>query len=240
MYDAMAARKSKPKDFEPYAGDNGRVNRCVQIIKNGKIKRGGWLLDVGGSIGDLAYQVKNDKLFDDAVVLDISEKSCEAARSKGCRTIVCDIDKQGIVWSGNPLFDVVTALDFIEHIVDPVNFARECFRVLNKGGEVFINTPNIRFWKHIHELWFTGRFPHTSGDKEVFHGGHLAFYTSQDLREIFGQAGFTGFEVFKDDEGYESPPQLYVDPFKPKTQAEYVNISMELGCPNLLFKAVKP
>jgi predicted SAM-dependent methyltransferase len=136
--------------------------------------------------------------------------------------------------------DLITALDFIEHIVDPENFARECFRVLKSGGEAFINTPNIRFWKHIEQLKYGGRFPHTSGDREVFHGGHLAFFTLSDLCDIFGDAGFTSFEQFKDDECFEAPPMPFLTGFNPKSQQEYVNLLMELGCPNLLFKAVKP
>src|SRR6202011_3022034 len=89
------------------------------------------------------------------------------------------------------------------HIIDPENFARECFRVLKSGGEVFVNTPNIQYWPHIQQL-IAGKFPHTSGDKEVYHGGHLAFFTYLDLCEIFGAAGFTNFRQVKDEEGYNT------------------------------------
>lgn len=240
LYDKMAERKSAPKDFGTYIGDNGRVNRCVQLMKQGKIKTGGDLLDIGGGIGDLCYAVLKEKLFEEALVQDISAKNLEAARSKGIKTLCTDMDTHGIdAWAGTDL-DVVTALDFIEHIVDPEHFARECFRVLKSGGEVFINTPNIQFWKHQEQLRSTGRFPHTSGDREVYHGGHLAFFTYLDLCEIFGAAGFKMFEQINDEEGYSHPPSSYTDVLLPKNQAEYVQYCMRLGCPNLLFKATKP
>jgi len=236
LYDQMATRKIKPKDFEPYDGNNGRVNKAVKLFRNKSLNTGGILLDVGGGIGDLGFAVRD--LFDTIYTMDISEKSLEAAKKKGTIALCSDIDKNGITLPTNSC-TTITALDFIEHIIDPENFAAECARVLKKSGHVFINTPNIRFYKHIEELWKGGTFPHTSGDREVFHGGHLAFYTQKDLRAIFGSAGFDGFQMFNDEECYVQPPKKWIDELNPKNQLEYKEYCLELGCPNLLFKAVK-
>ena len=239
LYDKMAERKSAPKDFHTYIGDNGRVNRCVQLMRQGKIKTGGRLVDVGGGIGDLGYAVRAENLFERTVNVDISEKNLVAASSKGNETRLGDVDRSGInYWDEHA--DVVTALDFIEHIVDPENFARECFRVLKPGGEVFINTPNIQFWRHIMSI-VAGKFPHTSGDREVYHGGHLAFFTFDDLHEIFQGAGFKDCVQFHDEEGYQSWPNTFTQIMPPiKNQAEYVQACLRFGSPNLLFKATKP
>lgn len=239
LYDKMAERKIKPKDFLPYAGDNGRVNKAASLIKSGYLRSGGTLVDVGGAIGDLGYAVKDR--FDKRIIVDISWKNLEAAAAKGNVTHISDVDREGMkdIHSGEAT--LVTALDFIEHIVDPGNFARECFRILKSEGEVFVNTPNIQYWEHVVKL-VHGRFPHTSGDCEVYHGGHLAFYTYLDLCEIFGDAGFIKFEQVNDVEGFRQPPATFNATFMPavKTQAEYVTFSMRFGSPNLLFKAVKP
>lgn len=235
LYDKMADRKSKPKDFQPYQGDNGRVNKCVTLMRTHKIRTGGVLLDVGGGIGDLGYAVRD--LFERRIVLDIARTNLAAAKEKGNDCLLADIDRGAIPLADSSV-DVVTALDFIEHIVDPEHFARECRRVLKPSGEVFINTPNIRFWRHIEELWHHGTFPHTSGDREVFHGGHLAFYTYRDLRSIFEPAGFSSIEQIKDEECFEAPPAAYIGPFKPKNQQEFVRLQLEFGCPNLLYKAI--
>jgi len=240
LYDTITARKIKPQDFNPYDGNNGRVNKCVNLIKSKKLNRGEKLLDVGGGIGDLGYSVRD--LYDETWVLDISEKNLEAAKAKGNKVVQSDVDNVGIDLNDS-MFSLVTALDFIEHIIDPEYFARECFRVLKPGGHVFINTPNIRFWQHIKKLWQEGSFPHTSGDREVYHGGHLAFYTFNDLCEIFRGAGFSNFEQIKDEECYQQPPDYWINPLvgaAPGGQERYVRACMELGCPNLLFKCVKP
>lgn len=249
----MAARKSAPKDFNTYIGDNGRVNRCAELIKQGKLKTGGNLLDVGGGIGDLGHAVRD--LYGETWIVDISRKNLEAASSKGNWTGCSDIDSQGIIktllieprqtgasqgkYISESSVGLVTALDFIEHIIDPENFARECFRVLESGGEVFINTPNIEFWKHLESLVKFGIFPHTSGDKEVWHGGHLAFYGFYDMKEIFTAAGFSNCEQIKDDEGYSNPPEFFLNIRNPQNQLQYETQCMRLGNPNLLFKCVK-
>lgn len=240
LYDRMASRKSQPKDFNTYIGDNGRVNRCVDLFLQKKLKSGGSILDVGGGIGDLGYAVtKQHKLFNWAAVLDISTQNLVAAQSKGCSGILADVDKEGIPTVDNE-YNAVTALDFIEHIVDPENFARECFRVLKPGGQVFINTPNIEFWGHIETLLRRGRFPHTSGDKEVFHGGHLAFFTFQDLCDIFQCAGFQSCQMFDEPENYKNPPAEFLAWRSVKNQKDYVNNCKLLGNSNLLFAAEKP
>jgi len=239
LYDRMASRKSQPKDFNTYIGDNGRVNRCVQLIKQGKIRTGGTLLDVGGGIGDLCYQVKKDELFKEAIALDISRKNLAAAESKAVTTLISDVDMDGIP-SDDGRFDVVTALDFIEHIIDPEYFARECFRVLKPSGQVFINTPNIQYFEHLESLVYRGVFPHTSGDHEVYHGGHLAFFGQKDLVDIFTSAGFNECQQIKDEAGYQTPPELWVNFLSPKNQIEYIDCCMKLGNPNLLFRCIKP
>lgn len=258
LYNKLAERKFKPKDLEPYVGGNGRVDKALNLYKTGKLKSGGVHIDVGGGIGDLGYVLRKEGLFEKTLVVDIAAKNLEAAKAKGNYVVQADIDKHGfgfngageIVdpdWSvdgldlnGHGKIDAISALDFIEHIIDPGGFAVGCFGLLKSGGEVFINTPNIQFWRHIETLMYLGKFPHTSGDTEVYHGGHLAFFTYLDLVEIFSKAGFSEFEQFMDEEGFAQPPAEYITRMRPQNQNEYKQLSMRFGCPNLLFKAAKP
>jgi len=262
LYNQMADRKFKPKDLEPYAGDNGRVNKAFALYKSGKLKSGGTHVDVGGGIGDLGFALRQERLFEKTLTVDISAKNLQAASKKGNFVMLADVDKSGFSsnvsdpdnfggppeWTNdsfgmnsNNRIDAISALDFIEHIIDPGSFAYHCAYMLKSGGEVFINTPNIQYWRHIEKLIFDGRFPHTSGDREVYHGGHLAFFTYLDLCEIFGNAGFEKFEQIKDVEGYCNPSSLFIgNILKPQNQQQYTEMCMRMGNPNLLFKATKP
>lgn len=231
----MAARKIKPADFDQYSGGNGRVDKALRLYRSGKLKTGESHLDVGGAIGDLGYALRKENLFQRTIVLDISAQNLQAAQSKGNVTCLSDVDTQGFKFE----VDAISALDFIEHIIDPENFARLCFQSLRPGGEVFINTPNIQFWKHQEQLRVEGRFPHTSGDREVYHGGHLAFFTYLDLLDIFHSAGFKEFEQIKDDEGFQYPADQNLYPMG-RNQNEFVQMSLRVSCPNLLFRARRP
>jgi ubiquinone/menaquinone biosynthesis C-methylase UbiE len=56
-------------------------------------------------------------------------------------------------------FDVITAFQFIEHIVPRKEFLRECLRVLRPGGRLLVTTPNVkkslaRNPFHVHEYTF--------------------------------------------------------------------------------------
>ena len=61
-------------------------------------------------------------------------------------------------------FDVVTALDVIEHVAEPVEFAQALFRVTRPGGYVFLSTPDAgslvaralgRHWHHYNRYHFS-------------------------------------------------------------------------------------
>ena len=104
---------------------------------------------------------------------------------------------------------MITALDVIEHVIDPESLARECFRVLKHGGAILINTPNIQYWKHLHQLVVAGIFPHTSGDPEVYHGGHVEFFNRRDMEKIFCGAGFVDPVMHFDELHMDPPPPIW-------------------------------
>lgn len=43
-------------------------------------------------------------------------------------------------------FDLVTALEIIEHLDSPRDFLREIFKILSPGGYLLVTTPNIAHW----------------------------------------------------------------------------------------------
>ena len=190
LYDEIARRKSKNADLRPYVDGNGRVDRCRKLVQIGWLpsSNDGWHLDVGGGTGQLTDVI--GERFERSIVLDISSQQLQIASAKGHLIVEQNVDVEGLPRGTEDGFALITALDFIEHIIDPENFAREAFRVLRSDGAVYVNTPNILFWRHVQHLLTARRFPHTSGDREVVHGGHTAFFTYLDLVDIFTAAGF--------------------------------------------------
>jgi SAM-dependent methyltransferase len=228
LYDDISSRKAKPEDYAPYEGGNGRIDRAVDLILNEDFPRAGTLLDVGGATGNLGYALRDH--FSERYTLDISDVCRGPAEKKGNHFIRANTDVDGIPWP--EAFDLIVALDFIEHIVDPQKFASECFRTLKPGGKVLINTPNIQFWRHLHSLVVEGKFPHTSGDREVYHGGHVAFFNFQDMADIFGQAGFLDHRMHT--RGLTPEPPAPIWPAISKVG------SLQLSFPDLIYSCRKP
>jgi 2-polyprenyl-3-methyl-5-hydroxy-6-metoxy-1,4-benzoquinol methylase len=238
LYDSITSRKSKQEDFEPYAGGNGRIDRAVDLILNEDFPRTGTLLDVGGATGNLGYALREH--FTDRITLDIAEECRAPATAKGNRFGRTNIDVNGFVDEDpNTMFfvqddsvDLIVALDFIEHILDPGGFVRHCMRALKSGGRVLINTPNIQFWRHLHSLVVDGVFPHTSGDSEVYHGGHVAFFNMHDMERLFGHRGFIDMKMHTRGLQPDPPPPIW---------AQISSVpAIQLAYPDLIFSCRKP
>lgn len=236
LYDDISLRKSAAKDFEPYQrGHNGRIDRCVGFFEEGVLKNGRSMLDIGGSIGDLGDVLKDR--FIETTILDISNVPLKAAKSKGHRTVCANTDVDGIPELSES-YCFVAALDVIEHVLDPEKMVREAFRVLKHGGQFYINTPNIMFWRHLDFLLKSRRFPHTSGDREVFHGGHTAFFTRSDIRQLCSDAGFF-VKILKDPLTRTEAPKTFVESVLNISQSAY-ELYEDIEYPDVLVLAEKP
>lgn len=55
---------------------------------------------------------------------------------------VWDLDQCPWPW-GEDAIEAIHARDVFEHVADAVKFMAECHRVLKRGGELWIRTPNI-------------------------------------------------------------------------------------------------
>lgn len=86
-------------------------------------------------------------------------------------------------------FDCVIASEIIEHVVDPEEFAKELFRVVNKGGKLIITTPykeKIIYYLCIHCNKKTPAHAHIhSFDEKKLEG----LYSGEDLEKF-------GYETF--------------------------------------------
>lgn len=124
-------------------------------------------------------------------------------------------------------FDVLIALDILEHVVDVFGFVENCARVLKPGGILFLRVPNIGFIRHRINLAL-GKLPITSswyGERENLEGwykngwdgGHLHYFTINLLDELIIRHNFETIEVNDAGANYESlrkisPQLLFANP----------------------------
>lgn len=131
-------------------------------------RRGLYILDAGCGTG---LMMKELAVFGDIEGVDISEEALEFCRQRGLH----QVRKADVIDLPFPdeIFDVVTALDVVEHLDDDVVALREWYRVLKTGGRVFLFVPAHRW------LW--------SLQDEISH--HRRRYTARALAETVSRSG---------------------------------------------------
>ena len=169
----------------------GRVEFCADFLKaSNKINNNTKLLDIGCGRGTLKYFLNTDVVL---YGVDISKKAILEAQKIYAKADVVDLNSEKLPYEENAI-DIVTALDVIEHVFDPLFFLREIHRVLKPGGQLVLSTPNILQERLLKSLVHSKRFPKTSGDSFPYDGGHIHFFTYQDVFDLMKAIGFATSE----------------------------------------------
>ena len=88
--------------------------------------------------------------------VDIDEDRILSASKRGIITIKADINRERLPLAENSA-DIVTALEVIEHLVNPDNMLQEIYRILKPGRYLVITTPNLASYINRARLlfWFS-------------------------------------------------------------------------------------
>jgi len=103
--------------------------------------------------------------------------------------IVMDLEKELLQRFEDESVDEILCKDFIEHLNWRVveTFLRDCFRVLKKGGKIYIQTPDLEAITKKVILDPDFKYGDLSGYKAI----SFWVYGSQDYNENVHRAGFT-------------------------------------------------
>ena len=121
--------------------------------------------------------------------VDISEVLVKQQQSLGLKAQRHDLNEGPLPFVYNQ-FDIFLSLDVIEHVIDPIFFMTEAFRVLKPGGHLVISTANSRTFKALYILAVKGTFPWTSEEGVGWDCGHLHYFTSRDILNLSLKSGF--------------------------------------------------
>lgn len=149
---------------------------------NSKVRVKGKMLDVGSALGDSLIEARRLG-WKDLYGVELSAYAANESKKRGLSV------KFGTLYSAkfpSNFFDVVTLQDVIEHVKDPVEEAKEIYRILKPGGIVFMVTPDVDgIWsKILGPLWYHYK-----------QGEHIMYFSQKTLYRILKHAGFKDIET---------------------------------------------
>ncbi len=129
------------------------------------------ILDIGCGTGAMLDELAP---FGDVVGADFSPEALQFCVTRGVASPLARADVRRLPFA-DASFDVVTAMDIIEHIDDDKAASCEIVRVLKPGGRLFVTVPAFP------SLW--------SEHDEALH--HYRRYTVPRLKDLFQRVGLT-------------------------------------------------
>lgn len=136
----------------------------------------GRILDVGCGSGDfLAFAAEAGWI---AEGVDIDEEAVDIARSFGLAARLARLPE---IVAEPGVYDVITLNHVIEHLHDPIESLRLCYRLLKPGGTVWLQTPNIES---------IGYAIFRSAWRGLEPPRHLVLFNQRSLHDALRTAGF--------------------------------------------------
>ena len=151
--------------------------RRLRIIR--RYKPIGNILDIGCARGDFLDEAK---LLGYATYgIELSIENVNISRSKGHTVFHGNLDEYCLQNDKPKQFDIVSCLDVIEHVTDPVDFLKKSVLRLKDDGIMILTTPN-----------YSGVLAKVLRDKEPYMTPpeHLNFFTKKECSLFLRRMGF--------------------------------------------------
>lgn len=154
---------------------------CMAQIEALRLPRNARVLDLGAGEGAFSQRLVDAGFDVNAVELDPGRFRLDVP----VQNLNLNLDFHD-KW--NAKFDLVVAIEILEHLNDPRHFIGNCLQALDTNGYLVVTSPNteswlsrIRFLRDGHFLWF---------DESDYHGyGHVTPIFSWQVRQICRELG---------------------------------------------------
>jgi len=138
--------------------------------------------------GEGAFSVKLKEMGHDVRAIDASSDNWKVPEIP-LEIRDLDSDFADSVVEKHGQFDVVVAIEIIEHLENPFRFVRECARLLKPGGLLFLTTPNVEAVNSRLIFLYTGRL-NAFGAYETVRPAHITPIFKWKLEMILDEARF--------------------------------------------------
>jgi SAM-dependent methyltransferase len=175
------------------------------ILRALEARRGGVLLDLGCSDGEVTNRIAARTGVERVVGVELIEHLADEARGRGIEVVGADLN--GRLPFDDASFDVIHSNQVIEHLWNTDNMLREIRRLLKGDGYAVVSTNNLASWHNVLSLAMGWQPPPCHASDELIVGNpaglregvtgargqmHLRLFTG---RALAGVARYHGLDA---------------------------------------------
>ncbi len=154
----------------------------------------GAVLDFGAGTGSLAARLARESAVTSVTAADLAAHAMvvppDAAAAGKIRWLTADLNAPLPLPPAS--FDLIVAIEIIEHLENPRATAREWRRLVRPGGALVMSTPNVESLRSMLSLFARG---HHSAFTGKSYPAHITPLTRVDIERVLTEAGFSTPQV---------------------------------------------
>lgn len=158
------------------------------------------VLDVGCATGTNGQYLKENKIADKVIGVEIDPNMADEAREKIDLVVVGNIEDQVTIDAiriAEKKFDYILIGDVLEHLVDPWQVLNKLSLLLKEDGRFIISVPNIQHIELFINVYLRGEWPYN--DRGMFDKTHLRWFTYKNIQDL---ADKCNLKILKIDRNY--------------------------------------
>lgn len=160
----------------------------------------GDILDFGAGTGSLAARLAGEPGVASVTAADLAAHAtvspADGPAARKIRWLTADLNAP--LPLADASFDLIVAIEIIEHLENPRATAREWRRLLRPGGTLVMSTPNVESIRSLLSLFARGQHAAFAANS---YPAHLTPLTRTDVQRVLTEAGFTDVQVSWSDFG---------------------------------------
>ena len=145
------------------------------------------LLELGAGGGDTLVEIKNKKLANEVVGIELMKLSDSNQENSAIDKFIYGDFEEIYDQLQQGSFDAIICGDVLEHLVDPWKVVEKLTSMLSPGGIIIISTPNARYYEMFLKVFVKGSFEYT--DHGLFDKTHLRFFCKKNLKKMVTDNG---------------------------------------------------
>lgn len=162
------------------------LKRINILNKNISIEDNFNIIDIGGGTGEFITLINKSKNNIKLSILEPGQDRLNCFKLENVNRINRMLDNE-FTKDNEGLFDIVTAFHVLEHVLDPIEFVNNCFKLLKPNGLLYIEVPNqdnelIQISKYYkNNIWYCK--------------AHISYFTKNTLKYIFNKLNINNYII---------------------------------------------